>query len=75
MEKNITKNKEFVQFPVRIDHPLNAKFTEMSELTRISKSELARMGIQILIKELRDSGSILSTISKINNSNAIQLQQ
>jgi hypothetical protein len=69
---NFIKNKGYIQFPVRIDYPLNSEFTEMSKLTRISKSELTRLAIQTLINDIRDSGSILRTISKINNSNIIK---
>lgn len=52
------RTKPYVQFPVRLNHILNNKFTDISHTTHITKSELIRIAVQKLIEEVTTTGAI-----------------
>ena len=68
MAKIMCTPKTIIQFPVRIEQTLNDKFTEMSDLTHIAKSELVRIAVQKLIKEFQESESMKITFNQLNDS-------
>jgi hypothetical protein len=68
-----TDRKPYIQFPVRLNHSLNKMFTEISETTHITKSELIRISIQNLIEEISKKERIKNPlIQRIRNSICIK---
>ena len=56
-----------VQIPIRINHSLHQKFTEISDTTLIPKSQLTRIGLSLLFKniEARGISSVLHELESV----------
>jgi len=46
----------YTQFPLRLDHELHQRFTQISTSTKIPKSTLGRLGITKLLNEINEKG-------------------
>lgn len=46
----------YTQFPLRLDHELHKRFTQISSSTKIPKSTLGRLGITKLLNEIDAKG-------------------
>ena len=46
----------YTQFPLRLDHDLHQRFTQISTSTKIPKSTLSRLGITKLLNEIDEKG-------------------
>ena len=46
----------YTQFPLRLDHNLHQRFTQISTSTKIPKSTLGRLGITKLLNEIDEKG-------------------
>ena len=46
----------YTQFPLRLDHDLHQRFTQISTSTKIPKSTLGRLGITKLLNEIDEKG-------------------
>ena len=46
----------YTQFPLRLDHHLNQRFTNIATTTKIPKSILGRLGITKLLNEIDEKG-------------------
>lgn len=44
------------QFPLRLNHELHQRFTQISSSTKIPKSTLGRLGITKLLNEIDEKG-------------------
>ena len=56
-----------VQIPIRINHSLHQKFTEISDSTLIPKSQLTRIGLSLLFKNIETRGisSVLHELESV----------
>jgi predicted DNA-binding protein len=45
-----------VQYPLRINHELHARFTKISSSTKIPKSTLGRIGLSRLLDDIESRG-------------------
>jgi hypothetical protein len=45
-----------IQYPLRINHELNTRFSEISSLTKIPKSTLGRLGLTKLLDDIEIRG-------------------
>jgi hypothetical protein len=59
--------KPRVQIPIRIDHELNERFTEISDSTLIPRSKLTRIGLELLFRNIETRGitSVLKELEEV----------
>jgi len=56
-----------VQYPLRMNHELNTRFTKISSSTKIPKSTLGRIGLSRLLDDIESRGitSVLNEMETV----------